>query len=89
MFEVYAHLERGQEAGGWTYRGGALRPRPSIGDDVKTTARLGDVAAVSLDSTRATRTSRWDELSACRDSIEALAAELGADDFGYEYALPR
>ena len=56
---------------------------------MKTTARLGDVAAVSLDSTRATRTSRWDELSACRDSIEALAAELGADDFGYEYALPR
>lgn len=36
----------------------------------------------------AKRSLRWKELEAAKDEAEALATQLGADDFGYEYALP-
>ena len=37
----------------------------------------------------AKRSLRWKELDAAKDEAESLATRLGADDFGYEYALPR
>lgn len=37
----------------------------------------------------AKRSLRWKELDAAKDEAETLATRLGADDFGYEYALPR